>query len=94
MQTMVLLTSYSEKLEKLSSEELPNPVAFFILTAENRTDYHILKGKISKSNHHIIEEVVVLTYTTSLSYCPYLLYTGQIFQVGNWKRLFQGETQK
>lgn len=86
---MVLLASYSEKLEKLSSEKLPNPVPFFILTAENRADWHILKGNISKSNHHIIEEVVAPTHTASLSFCPYLLYPGQVFQVGNWKRLFQ-----
>lgn len=53
--------SCSEKLEKLSSEKLPNAVASLILTAEDRTDYHILKGKISKSNHHVTEEVVVQT---------------------------------
>lgn len=36
LQMMVLLESYSEKLEKLSSEKLPNP--FFILTAEKMTE--------------------------------------------------------
>lgn len=47
-----------EKLEKLTSEKLPNSAASLTLTAENMTDQSILKGKIL-NNHCAKEEVEV-----------------------------------
>lgn len=56
MQILGLLMPCFEKLEKLSSEKLPNSAASLTLTAENTTDQSILKGKIL--NNHCAEEEV------------------------------------
>lgn len=53
-----LLMSYSEKLMKICSEKLPNPVASLTVTADDGTEHSKMEHS-QRELHYVIEEITV-----------------------------------
>lgn len=50
--------SYSEKLMKICSEKLPNPVASLTVTADDGTEHSKMEHS-QRELHYVIEEITV-----------------------------------